>query len=66
MIMSNNLKNDILKVVADSKNLTQEPSKISNNTPIFKDPQMLQHSLNTSLHPPQKLSENFDNENNND
>ena len=57
--MSDNLKNDILKAVADSKNTTNNTSKNTNDTPVvLKNPQILQHSLDKSLRPPQKLNEN--------
>lgn len=56
--MSDNLKNDILKAVADGKKTTNGTTKNPTDTSIvLKDPQILQHSLDKSLRPPQKLTE---------
>lgn len=59
--MSDNLKNDILKAVEDSKAFTNSTSSNSTEASmIFKDPQMLQHSLDKSLRAPQRLAESAD------
>lgn len=47
--MSDNLKNDILKAISDSKETSNSVTKEPANVPVFKDPQMLQHSLDKSL-----------------
>lgn len=46
--MSDNLKNDILKAVAESNKSTNNTSK-PKDAPVFKDPQVLQHSLDKAL-----------------
>lgn len=46
--MSDNLKSDILKAVDDSNKATNNTSKPS-GAPVFKDPQVLQHSLDKVL-----------------
>ena len=57
--MSGNLKADILKAVADGKNTTNNTSKNTTDAPVvLKNPQILQHSLDKTLRPPQKLNEN--------
>ena len=57
--MSGNLKADILKAVADSKNTTNDTTKNTNDTPVvLKNPQILQHSLDKSLRPTQKPNKN--------
>ena len=47
--MSDNLKNDIFKAISDSKETSNSVTKEPANVPVFKDPQMLQHSLDKSL-----------------
>lgn len=47
--MSDSLKKDVLKAIADSKNSVKATTKEPAHTPVFKDPQMLQHSLDKSL-----------------
>jgi len=47
--MSDNLKNDILKAAADSGRITTGTLKETTDTPAFKNPQILQHSLDKSL-----------------
>ncbi len=55
--MSDSLKKDILKAVADGKKATNSTPK---DTPVvFKDPQILQHSLDKSLKNPQRLAEDI-------
>lgn len=57
--MSDNLKNDILKAVAASKEITNGTSKSSSESKVeLKDPQILQYSLEKSLQSPQRLAEN--------
>lgn len=46
--MSDNLKSDILKAVADGKKSNNNTSKPI-DAPVFKDPQVLQHSLDKAL-----------------
>ena len=59
--MSDSLKDDILKAIADSKNSSNNTSNnTTNGSIVFKDPQMLQQSLDKSLRPPQKLNESVD------
>lgn len=47
--MSDDLKSDILKAVADSNKPTNDTLKEPVVTPVFKDPQVLQHSLDKAL-----------------
>ena len=55
--MSDNLKNDILKAVAASKEITNGTSKSSSESKVeLKDPQILQYSLEKSLQSPQRLA----------
>lgn len=62
--MSDNLKTDILKAVADSQNATNNTSNNADNHKILlNDPQISQYSLDKSFKHPQRLAENLDKNN---
>lgn len=56
--MPDNMKNDILASISNSVNQNNCHATSSETSAKFKDPQVLQYSLDSVLKPPQTLNEN--------